>query len=130
MTALTQRLAGDRTAQIILGLSALFGLAYLFHDFGLAAPYPVNVVIKAAGIIRSPSLPGSKSIPSWPWASSWDLWAISSWPWNRPSWPPGSVPSVWAIWSISTSSPASASTRVVAAAGAGSRRWPWPRMAW
>ena len=51
MTALTQRLAGDRVAQIILGLSALFGLAYLFHDFGLAAPYPGNVVIKAAGII-------------------------------------------------------------------------------
>ncbi|MAK63155.1 MAG: hypothetical protein CMF75_00190 [Maricaulis sp.] len=51
MTALTQRLAGDRAAQIILGLSALFGLAYLFHDFGLAAPYPGNVVIKAAGII-------------------------------------------------------------------------------
>ena len=41
----------DRTSRIILIASAVFGLAYLFNDFGLAAPYPVNVVIKAAGIV-------------------------------------------------------------------------------
>jgi uncharacterized membrane protein YhhN len=48
---LPQTVRNDRAAQILLGLSALFGLAYLFDDFGLGAPYPLDVAIKAAGIL-------------------------------------------------------------------------------
>jgi uncharacterized membrane protein YhhN len=41
----------DRLGPIIIAISAIFGAAYLFDDFGLSAPYPGNVAIKAAGII-------------------------------------------------------------------------------
>ncbi|WP_291843288.1 lysoplasmalogenase [Maricaulis sp.] len=41
----------DRTSRLVLIASAVFGLAYLFNDFGLAAPFPANVAIKAAGIV-------------------------------------------------------------------------------
>ena len=51
MTSTLRTLAGDRPSQIILILSALFALTYLFDDFGLSAPYPADVAIKAAGIV-------------------------------------------------------------------------------
>lgn len=51
MTSTLRTLAGDRPSQIILILSALFALAYLLDDFGLSAPYPADVAIKAAGIL-------------------------------------------------------------------------------
>jgi len=35
----------------LLALSALLGLAYLGDGFGLTAPYPFNVVLKASGIV-------------------------------------------------------------------------------
>jgi len=41
----------DQASRIILMASAFFGLAYLFDGFGLSAPFPANVVIKAAGIV-------------------------------------------------------------------------------
>ena len=45
------KLAGqDRVAAIILAASAVFGLIYLFDDFGIGAPYPLDVAIKSAGI--------------------------------------------------------------------------------
>lgn len=40
----------DRLAQGILALSLAFGLIYLFDDFGLGAPYPMDVLLKSAGI--------------------------------------------------------------------------------
>ena len=36
--------------RLLLLISAIFGLAYLVDDFGLAAPYPGNVIIKTTGI--------------------------------------------------------------------------------
>jgi len=51
MTFIPAAVRADRIAMGLLALSALFGLAYLFDDFGLGAPYPANVVIKAAGIV-------------------------------------------------------------------------------
>lgn len=41
----------DRIQNILILLSLAFGTIYLFDDFGLGAPYPLNVVIKAAGIV-------------------------------------------------------------------------------
>jgi len=37
--------------RVILTASAAFGLAYLFDGLGLEVPYPLDVVIKAAGIV-------------------------------------------------------------------------------
>jgi len=51
MTSQIQALRNDRTALLLLAASALFGLIYLFDDFGLGAPYPLDVAIKAAGIV-------------------------------------------------------------------------------
>lgn len=36
--------------RLLLLIAAIFGLAYLVDDFGLAAPYPGNVIIKTTGI--------------------------------------------------------------------------------
>ena len=41
----------DPRARTLLASSAVFGLAYLGHGLGLAAPYPLSVLIKAAGIV-------------------------------------------------------------------------------
>lgn len=41
----------DRTARIILIAALVLGLAYLLDDFGLGAPYPLNVIIKAGGVV-------------------------------------------------------------------------------
>lgn len=49
MTAIP--IAKNRLAQIILGAALVLGLAYLFDDFGFGAPYPLNVVIKAGGVV-------------------------------------------------------------------------------
>lgn len=38
-------------ARALLASSALFGLAYLGHGLGFAAPYPLSAIIKAAGIV-------------------------------------------------------------------------------
>lgn len=51
MTSPFQTLRNDRTAQLLVAVSALFGLIYLFDDFGFGTPYPLNVAIKAAGIV-------------------------------------------------------------------------------
>lgn len=50
MTLITQAWPKDRVARLILAASGLFALIYLFDDFGLSAPFPANVVIKAAGV--------------------------------------------------------------------------------
>ena len=51
MTGQLQALKGDRIGLALLGLAGLFAVIYLFDDFGLAAPFPLNVIIKAAGIV-------------------------------------------------------------------------------
>ena len=51
MTLIKNAWQSDRPSQLILAASALFALIYLFDDFGISAPFPVNVVIKAAGIV-------------------------------------------------------------------------------
>ncbi|MDF1769899.1 lysoplasmalogenase [Maricaulis sp.] len=50
MTLITQAWPKDRVSRLILAASGLFALIYLFDDFGLSAPFPANVVIKAAGV--------------------------------------------------------------------------------
>lgn len=51
MTSILDTIRNDRIAALLMGLSVLFGTAYLFDDLGLGAPYPLNVAIKAAGIV-------------------------------------------------------------------------------
>lgn len=51
MTLLANTLPQNRTDRIILAASAIFAAIYLFDDFGLSAPFPLDVVIKAAGIV-------------------------------------------------------------------------------
>lgn len=51
MTSTIETLRKDRPTAILLALSVLFGAAYLMDDFGFGAAYPVNVAIKAAGIV-------------------------------------------------------------------------------
>ena len=51
MTLFKDAWPDERISRLILIASAIFGLAYLLDGFGLAAPFPVNVVIKAAGIV-------------------------------------------------------------------------------
>jgi len=41
----------SRSGQILLLAAFMFGFIYLLDDFGLSAPYPINVVIKASGIV-------------------------------------------------------------------------------
>lgn len=41
----------DRIANILLIASAALGFAYLLDGFGLGLPYPLNVVLKASGIV-------------------------------------------------------------------------------
>lgn len=41
----------DRIQNIHILSSLVFGAVYLFDDFGFGAPYPVNVMIKATGIV-------------------------------------------------------------------------------
>ena len=40
-----------RNQHYVLIASAVLGFAYLFDGFGLALPYPADVVLKASGII-------------------------------------------------------------------------------
>ena len=51
MTAISNTIARDRISQLVLAAALLLGLAYLFDDFGLGAPYPLNVFIKAGGVV-------------------------------------------------------------------------------
>jgi uncharacterized membrane protein YhhN len=51
MTSIVRTIRKDRLVAVLLGLSVVFGALYLFDDFGLGAPYPFNVAIKAAGIV-------------------------------------------------------------------------------
>lgn len=51
MTLLASALPQNRTDRIILAASAIFATVYLFDDFGLSAPFPLNVVIKATGVV-------------------------------------------------------------------------------
>jgi len=41
----------EKSGHILFLAACLFGFIYLFDDFGLSSPYPINVVIKASGII-------------------------------------------------------------------------------
>ncbi|WP_323761584.1 lysoplasmalogenase [Maricaulis sp.] len=50
MTLLTSALPQDRTDRILLIASAILALVYLVDTFGVSAPFPLNVVIKATGV--------------------------------------------------------------------------------
>ncbi|WP_417489255.1 lysoplasmalogenase [Maricaulis sp.] len=51
MTATPITIASDRVSRLILLAALALGAIYLFDDFGLGAPYPLNVVIKAGGVV-------------------------------------------------------------------------------
>ncbi|WP_339742837.1 lysoplasmalogenase [uncultured Maricaulis sp.] len=51
MTAIPIHIATDRTSRLILLAALIFGAIYLLDDFGLGTPYPLNVVIKAGGVV-------------------------------------------------------------------------------
>lgn len=51
MTAIPIHIAPDRVSRLILLAALILGAIYLFDDFGLGAPYPLNVVIKAGGVV-------------------------------------------------------------------------------
>lgn len=40
----------DGVSKLLLAASLVLGLIYLFDDFGIGTPYPLNVIIKAGGI--------------------------------------------------------------------------------
>lgn len=48
---IVQALQTDRLAAGLLAASAVLGLVYLLDGFGLTAPYPLNVAIKAGSIV-------------------------------------------------------------------------------
>jgi uncharacterized membrane protein YhhN len=51
MTAKPVTIATDRASKMLLLAALVLGLAYLLDDFGLGAPYPLNVIIKAGGVV-------------------------------------------------------------------------------
>ncbi|WP_417477691.1 lysoplasmalogenase [Maricaulis sp.] len=51
MTATPITIASDRVSRLILLAALALGAIYLFDDFGLGAPYPLNVIIKAGGVV-------------------------------------------------------------------------------
>jgi uncharacterized membrane protein YhhN len=51
MTAKPVTIATDRASKMLLMAALVLGLAYLLDDFGLGAPYPLNVIIKAGGVV-------------------------------------------------------------------------------
>ena len=51
MTATPITIASDRVSRLILLAALALGAIYLFDDFGLGAPYPINVIIKAGGVV-------------------------------------------------------------------------------
>lgn len=51
MTAKPVTIATERASKMLLLAALVLGLAYLLDDFGLGAPYPLNVIIKAGGVV-------------------------------------------------------------------------------
>lgn len=51
MTATPITIASDRISRLILLAALILGAIYLFDDFGVGTPYPLNVVIKAGGVV-------------------------------------------------------------------------------
>ena len=66
MTATPITIASDRVSRLILLAALILGAIYLLDDFGIGAPYPLNVIIKVSAC--------------WP-----DRPVMLSSPWSQPS---------------------------------------------
>ncbi|WP_417485431.1 lysoplasmalogenase [Maricaulis salignorans] len=51
MTATPITIASDRVSRLILLAALVLGAIYLLDDFGMGAAYPLNVIIKAGGVV-------------------------------------------------------------------------------
>ncbi|WP_417470935.1 lysoplasmalogenase [Maricaulis sp.] len=51
MAATPITIASDRVSRLILLVALVLGAIYLFDDFGLGTPYPLNVAVKAGGVV-------------------------------------------------------------------------------